>query len=631
LKILIVTQYFWPEQFRINEIAKDFQKRGYSVDVITGEPNYPDGKIYNEYIKNKKKFRKFFKVNIFRVPIMTRGDASPTRLFLNYLSFVFSAIFIGTYKLRNRNYDIIFTFATSPITSALPSIFFSFIKNAKHVIWILDIWPYILKELNIIRNKYLFFIIEKIVDYIYNKSDLILAQSKSFKEIILTRVKNKEKVLYFPSWSEDLQKISKFNVDNNVTLNKNKFNIVFTGNVGEAQNFDNIIKAADILKDHDNIQWLIVGTGRKLDEINKLIKKKKINNFYILGHKPISDILFYHQIASILLISLSPGKYLSSTIPGKFQTYLRSNKFILGFISGETAKLIEETNSGVHVDPSDPKLLAKTIINLSQNPKKINNILFKNIGTKYIKKYFNKEVLLKKLSFDLIQILQEMKIITKIENIPINKNFSLSGLNLAFLGYFATSRIKISKDTYLWPDGFFFKRFFNLHKIKKIPGRDIVNNLKIPHNIKRIFILGNLEYNSKEYLRNLYKKEIIHVDLGYGDVEEIYRKSCINIKFSKTDLIYLTLPTPKQEQLSELIMKNNKFYKILCIGGAINMASGLEKSVPELLEKLNLEFLWRLRTDTKRRMKRLIVSAYYYILGELFFKFKNQKKKVLHE
>jgi colanic acid biosynthesis glycosyl transferase WcaI len=631
LKILIVTQYFWPEQFRINEIAEDFLKRGYTVDVITGEPNYPDGKIYNEYKKNKKKFTKFFKVNIFRVPIVTRGDASPTRLLLNYLSFVFSAIFIGSYKLRNRNYDIIFTFATSPITSALPSIFFSFIKNAKHVIWILDIWPYILKELNIIRNKHLFFIIEKIVDFIYDKSDLILAQSKSFKEIILTRVKNKEKVIYFPSWSEDLQKISKFNAGNNEALNKNKFNIVFTGNVGEAQNFDNIVKAADILKGHDNIQWIIVGTGRKLEEINKLIKKKKISNFYILGHKSISEILYYHQIASILLISLSPGKYLSSTIPGKFQTYLRSNKFILGFISGETAKLIEETNLGVHVDPSDPKLLAKTIINLSENPKKINKIFFRNIGTKYVEKYFNKEVLLKKLSFDLIQILQEIKIIKKIEHIPINKNFSLSGLNLAFLGYFATSRIKISKDTYLWPDGFFFKRFFNLHKIKKIPGRDIINNLKIPRNIKRIFILGNLEDNSKEYLKNLYKKEIIHIDLGYGDAEEIYRKSCINIKFLKTDLIYLTLPTPKQEQLSELIMKNNKFYKILCIGGAINMASGSEKSVPESLEKLNLEFLWRLRTDTKRRMKRLIVSGYYYILGELFFKFKNLKKKVLNE
>jgi exopolysaccharide biosynthesis WecB/TagA/CpsF family protein len=630
LKILIVTQYFWPEQFRINEVAKDFLKRGYSVDVITGEPNYPDGKIFDEYRKNKKKFAKFFEVNVFRVPIIIRGDASPLRLFLNYLSFIFSAILIGAYKLRNRNYDIIFTFATSPITSALPSIFFSFIKNAKHVLWVLDIWPYILKELNIIKNKFLFLIIEKIVDYIYNKSDLILAQSKSFREIILNRIKNKEKVLYFPSWSEELQKISKFNIGNDEVFNKNKFNIVFTGNVGEAQNFDNILIAAEILKDYDNIQWIIVGTGRKLEEINKLIKKKKINNFCILGHKPISDISYYHQLANILLISLSPGKYLSSTIPGKFQTYLESNKFILGFINGETAKLIEETKTGVHVNSSNPQLLAKTIINLSQNPTIINNFFLKNTGTKYIKKHFNKETLLNKLSFDLIKTLEEFKIIKDIKNIPLNKNFSLSGLNLAFLGYFARNKIKMSKDTYLWPDGFFFKRFFNLKSIKKIPGREIINNLKLSYNIKRIFILGNLEHKSKEYLSSLYKKEIIHVDLGYGDIEEIYRKRC-NIKFLQTDLIYLTLPTPKQEQFSELIMKNNKFYKILCVGGAINMASGLEKPVPDFLEKLNLEFLWRLRTDTKRRIKRLIVSGLYYAMGEFFFKFKNLNKKIIGE
>jgi len=632
LKILIVSQYFWPEQFRINEVVEDFLRRGYSVDVVTGMPNYPSGKIFDEYKRNKNKFDKFLEANIYRVPIITRGKASPFRLFANYISFVFSAIIIGSYKLRNKNYDIIFTFATSPITTALPSIFFSFIKNAKHVLWVLDIWPYILKELSIIKNKYLFIIVEKIVDYIYYKSDLILAQSKSIQKIILERVKNQKEVLYFPSWKENLisNEVSDSHVNNDLSFYKNKFNIVFTGNVGEAQNFENIVAAAEIIKDHKNIQWLIIGTGRKLDEIKKITEKKKIKNFYILGHKPISEILFYHQIATILFISLSPGKYLSSTIPGKFQTYLASNKFILGFISGETAQLIDESKVGAHVDPSDSKLLAKTIIDLVQNPEGINKVKSNNFGTEYVKKYFNKDTLLNKLSNDIFEILVEFKIIRDIKNFSLNKNFSLSGLNLAFIGYFIRGKIKISKNIYLWPDGFFFKRFFNEKGIIKIPGRDIINRLKLNDNFKRIFILGNLELKSKEYLKSLFKKEIVHIPLGFGEANEIF-KEISNLKFLKTDIVFLTLPTPKQEELSELIMKNNEFYKIFCIGGAINMASGLEKSVPDFLEKLNLEFIWRLRTDTRRRLRRLIASGYYYLYGELFLKFKNIRKKIIDE
>jgi hypothetical protein len=146
LKILIVTQYFWPEEFRINDIVKYLLEKGHQVDLITGTPGYPDNKVYENFIKNKKKYSNFFGANIIRLPIFKRGNSSPVRLFLNYLSFVLSGVFIGTYKIRKKNYDIIFTFATSPITVALPSIFFSFIKNCQHVLWVLDIWPDILKE-----------------------------------------------------------------------------------------------------------------------------------------------------------------------------------------------------------------------------------------------------------------------------------------------------------------------------------------------------------------------------------------------------------------------------------------------------------------------------------------------------
>ena len=631
MKILIVSQYFWPEEFRVNDITKHFLNKGYEIDVITGVPNYPDLKIYNEFRENKEKYNNFFGANIIRLPIILRGSANPLRLFFNYLSFVLSGIFIGAYKIRKKKYDIIFTFATSPITAAIPGIFYSFIKNSTHILWVLDIWPDILKELKIIKSKFFISFLRKIVNFIYHNVDVILVQSKGFKQIISQSVKDASKILYFPAWSENLSGFdNKENILSDLNKYKNKFNIVFTGNIGEAQNFENIIAAAEIVKDEENLQWLIIGTGRKVLEYSKLITKKNIKNFIFIGHRPITQIKLFHNMASVLLISLAGEKFLSTTIPGKFQTYLGSNKFIIGFLKGSTAELIEESKTGIVVDPDSPKKLADFIIYLKRNPKILQETMLNNYGKKFLEKNFNKELLLLELERYFNKYRKQIKIIANVDNIPFDKNFSLSGLNLAFLGYWVKKKIKLNENIYLWPDGIFYKRFFNNKFIKKIPGRKIVSNLKIPNNIKKIYVAGNLNNTSKEYLQSIYKKEIIHIPLPIGDVNNLYQKY-LNFEFLDTDLIFLTLPTPKQEQLAELISKNSKFYKIFCVGGAINMASGLEKPVPPLIEKMNLEFLWRLRTDTQRRLRRLFISSIFYVLGEFFFKFRNINKITLDE
>lgn len=633
MKILIVTQYFWPEQFRINDVVKSLLEKGYSVDVLTGSPNYPDGEFFEEYIENRNKFNKFFEAQIFRIPIIKRGKAGPVRLFANYFSFIISSIFIGTYKLRKKKYNLILTFATSPITVALPAIFLAFLKNAKHALWVLDIWPYILKELNIINNKFLFKLLNAITNFIYHNSDIILAQSRSFQKIISNTVENKTKVHYFPSWSEDLKgnenKINK-NISLDLSKYKNKFNIVFTGNVGEAQNFDNVIEAANILKSDNDIQWLIVGSGRKLTSLKAIVAQKNINNFNFIGHVPIPEVSVFHNLATILLVSLSPGEFLSCTVPGKLQTYMSSNKFILGFLNGDGAREIHASKTGICVNPARPELLAQKIVELKNSPEIIKRVTANNFGPKFIDKYYNKTKILNELIDYFDNSLEEFKIIKNVKSIPYDRNFSLSGLNLAFLGYWIKGGIEISRDVYLWSDGFFYRRFFNKKFLNKIPGRDLINNLQIPESIQKIFIIGNLQSKAKVYLEELYKKKIIHVPLDNGPVPKLYEVSC-NIQFSKNDLIILTLPTPKQEEFASLIMKNNKFYKILCIGGAINMASGIERPVPDFLEKLNLEFLWRLRTDMTRRLKRLFVSALHYFSGELFLKFTNINKKIIDE
>ncbi len=620
MRILVITQYFWPETFRVNDVVSYLRENNHQVDILTGIPNYPEGEIFSDYKLNKKNFQNYYGASIFRIPIFTRKDGRKFFLFLNYISFVFSSIIFGFFLLRNKKYDIIFSFATSPLTSSLSAVFFSKIKSAKSFIWVLDLWPDILLELRIIKNIFVYKIISVISKFIYKNFDYVLSQSKSFQEKInLYNNKN----IYFPAWAENIKsyksKETKYNDDKS-------FKIVFTGNVGEAQNFDQVIKAAIILKNYKDIKWIIVGTGRELTNIKNIIMKEGIKNFILEGKKPIEEMSYYHSIADLLFISLKSGSAISATIPGKLQTYLQSNKFILGMIDGEGKKIIEESGIGLSVNPNNPKDLVEKILYLKTNPEIIKKISNSNLGQEYLKNNFDKNSILEKLekifktAYD---SLEKIRLIKNAAEIPFDRNFSLSGLNLAFLGYLKSGEIKLHNHLLNWPDGIFKNRFYGI-SAPKLSGLNMLKSLEVPDTIENIYVLGVLSSRSKDFLfKKFCNFKVIHIELPYDKIENIYKFCPKN--FTNKDLIICTLPTPKQEQLSELIIKNSKFYKIICIGGAVAMASGDEKTIPAILDKLNLEFLWRLRTDTKRRVNRLIYSFCFYIYGELTFRYKRIK------
>ena len=623
MRILIISQYFWPETFRVNDIVKFLKENNHEVNILTGVPNYPEGKLFEDYKLDKKKFKNYYGASVFRVPVFLRRDSSQFFLFLNYISFICSAIIFGFFLLRKKKYDIVFSFATSPLTSSLPAIFFSKIKSCKSFIWVLDLWPDILLELKIIKNNFFYYIISAISKFIYKKFDYILSQSKSFQERINYYNNNNNNNIYFPAWSENYKvqnyKKSKYN-------NDKSFKIVFTGNVGEAQNFDQVIKAARVLKNFDDIKWIIVGAGRELEKIKRVVEKENITNFILEGKKPLEEMSYYHSIASILFISLKSGQGISSTIPGKLQTYLSANKFILGMVQGESKRVIENSGVGYCVDPDSPEDLVKKILYLKDHPEIIQKINNSNLGTVYLEKHYNKDLILESLikNFrDAYDSIEKIKLIKNASEIPYDRNFSLSGLNLAFLGYLSSKEIKLHKDLINWPDGIFKGRFYG-KEVNKVSGLNIIKDLRVSNKIENIYVLGSLTNKSYEFLAKKFDNfKLIHVDLPYGAVEDIYKICPQN--FTDKDLIICTLPTPKQEQLSELIIKNNKYFKIICIGGAIAVASGDEKVVPALLDKLNLEFLWRLRTDTKRRIFRLFYSFYFYCYGELKLRYNRIK------
>ena len=627
MRILIVSQYFWPEQFRINELAKFLKSKKLEVEILTGLPNYPDGKLFPDYEKKPNKYNYFHGSKIYRLPIILRKDSSKINLFLNYVSFIISGILIAPFILRKKKYDIVFTFATSPITVAIVSIYLAKIKNCKSVLWVLDLWPEILYELKIIKNKYLITLLDDLINKIYQKTDIILAQSKTFK-ILIDKKLNINKSIYFPSWPEKLSKKKKFKIEKN----KDKINIVFTGNIGEAQNFDNVFKVIKYFKNSKKLNWIIVGSGRKLNIFKKNAIRFGINNIKFYGNQPIQNISTFHSIADILFISLKKGKALSATIPGKLQTYLNSNKYIIGMIDGEAKNLINESKAGACVRPDDVNGMITLIKNIQKDQKKI---LFKRskIDTReFVNKNFNKINILEGLISIFKNITSEtdiIKIVSNVKKLPFNKNFCLSGLNLAFLGYYNTKEVKLYKNLYHWPDGIFAKKFSITKKsFNKIPGRKLISNLILPSKINNIYVFGNLSNSSFKYLKEKFKIKITHINLPYAEVKYLYNNYCKK-KFTDNDLIILTLPTPKQEQFAELISKNNNFYKVLCVGGAISMLSGDEKPVPEFLDNLGLEFMWRLRTDSYRRIMRLIKSFASYLYGEFTKKFKRIQIKII--
>ena len=233
--------------------------------------------------------------------------------------------------------------------------------------------------------------------------------------------------------------------------------------------------------------------------------------------------------------------------------------------------------------------------------------------------FLNQKLLNKNFKFSISryyedEVYDKINIIQNIRKLNFKKNFILSALNLAFVGSVSRDEIKLNKHLINWPDGIFSKLYQK--KLKKLPGRQVIKNLRIDSNINRIIVLGNLSKNSKSYLKSKFKTEIIHRRLPFGSADQIIKN--FNLKINKKDLVFLTLPTPKQEQIAEFLQSINKNFKIICIGGSIGIVSGDEKEVPKQL--FYFEFLWRLRYETIRRLKRLFVTFYQYLSDLLIYK-----------
>ena len=366
MRLLVVSQYFWPENFRINDLVGELVSRGHQVTVLTGLPNYPEGKVFQEYREDPQRFLNYEGAKIIRVPMTARGQGS-LRLMLNYLSFAVSASVLGFWKLRGRQFDSIFAYQASPVTVGLPALVMRAIKSAPLAFWVLDLWPETLQAVGVVRRPIFLRAVGKLVSYIYKRSDLILVQSKRFIPQVQKYAGNSIRVEYFPSWAEPFFGSKDVGYADEVPPKTGSFNVLFAGNIGDAQDFPAILAAAESLKSHSHIRWLIVGDGRLARWVADEIKRRNLHDCVLmLGRYPVERMPAFFKHANALLVSLKDEPIFSMTIPGKLQSYLAAGIPVVAMLNGEGAKVVRDSQSGLTCAAGDHAGLAAAVLRLSE-------------------------------------------------------------------------------------------------------------------------------------------------------------------------------------------------------------------------------------------------------------------------
>jgi len=405
--ILVISQYFYPEQFRINDMCQEWVNRGHKVTVITGIPNYPQGEFYKGYGWFKKRREIWNGIEIIRLPLVSRGHCSIC-LALNYLSFVISGFFWSHFTGLKADY--VFTFEVSPMTQALLGVWFAKRRKIPNYLYVQDLWPENVEIVTGIHSKAVLGPISRVVNYIYRHCDAIFATSPSFVTDIQKRCPGQEqKVHYLPQYAEDFYKpvvsrhceeqrddaISASRHPERSEGSSNTFTIAFTGNIGKAQGLEILPKTAALLRGKANVNFTIVGDGRNKVELLKLIEQNGVGDmFTMIDRQPAEKIPAILAECDAAFISFMDTPLFTKTIPAKLQSYMACGKPIVASVCGETERIVREANCGVCAPIGDAEALARAILEIKDNPELLQ--MGEN-AVEYSKVHFSKAKLMDEL------------------------------------------------------------------------------------------------------------------------------------------------------------------------------------------------------------------------------------------
>ena len=389
-----MSQYFYPEQFRINDICQEWVKRGFKVTVITGIPNYPEGKYYEGYGISKKRKETWNGIDIIRIPLIPRGK-SKIGLVCNYLSFPVSGFIWNL--LSNIKADYVFNFETSPMTQTLIAVWYAQKHKVPCYLYVQDLWPEAVETVTGIHNPFIIKPLDTMVRYIYKHCDKIFCTSPSFVRDICKRGVDKKKVYYWPQYAEEFYQPSEKHSVPEIE-DDDSFKIIFTGNIGYAQGLDTIPKAAKILKSKGaNVKFYIVGDGRYKQELIKEISYAGVEDMVLLiGRHPAKRIPEFLACCDVAYVSFMNDSLFSKTIPAKVQSYMACGMPVLAASEGETNRIVQKADCGLCSRIGDEVSLAENVEKMMSMELAELERMGKN-AREFCNRYFSKKVLMDKM------------------------------------------------------------------------------------------------------------------------------------------------------------------------------------------------------------------------------------------
>lgn len=392
MKILVVGQHYYPEQFRVTDICEELVKRGYDVTMLTGLPNYPEGKVYKGYRLFGKRNEIINGVKVVRSWLIPRGK-NKLMLFLNYLSFcTFASLKVLFMK---KEYDVVISYQTSPVFMSVPAILYKKLTGKKLFLYCLDIWPECFAAVtNFSRDSIFYKWLTKISAWVYNNADILAVSTKAFVSYLKDKLKVEKEYVYIPQYAEEVFCCDDIEISSKNDNDKSDINILFAGNLGYMQSIDTIIKAANELKGNESIKWHLVGEGSNKRRCERLARSYDLvdKTVFFHGKKSLEEMPQVYSNADIFLITLKANSFVSLTLPGKLQSYMAYGKPVLGSADGEVCRIIGESEAGLCCKAEDYIALAENALYLQENMDKWS--VYAQNAKSYYKKNFSKSKLI---------------------------------------------------------------------------------------------------------------------------------------------------------------------------------------------------------------------------------------------
>ena len=378
-KILFVCQYFYPEIFRGNDVAFHWAEEGHDVHVVTGIPNYPDGVFHKGYGMFKNRNQVVNGVRVTRLPIFPRGN-NKIMLILNYFSYFIVAWGYVLFLAISHKYDFVFVQQLSPVMMSAPGVLYKKLRKVPLYTWVLDLWPESLAAAGGINNRHILGFFNHFVKSEYKWSDKILTSSKSFDLNILKYGNYKDKIVYYPQWSDGngsnmdctnlADILNEKGIDEEMVFDERNFKVMFAGAVGEAHGMECNLQAALLTKERKDIKWVIVGDGRRMSWVQQFVKEHGLEETVLtLGRYPSETMPLFFKKADVMLVSLTDSPLFNLYAPAKISSYMAAGRPIIASLNGEGAEVVKDAECGWHVAPGDAQSLAKLVVRLSETAK----------------------------------------------------------------------------------------------------------------------------------------------------------------------------------------------------------------------------------------------------------------------